>query len=249
MLLYANYGRGYRTGGFNQGNTVRYNSDFEAETTDNYEIGMKNTLWNGRFILNLSGYYIDFSNQQLYALVLDGGNGNILIGNFNVPESESVGFEAELKLRATNWLDILGSYGVSKARITEGTSTVSTGANETINVSGNNTPLVPQDSYSFGLESNFDISKNVSFNGNVNLEGTGEIYWHEDNVAVSSGYNLLNARLGLTFDNFSINLWGTNLTDTEYITEFFAQTFSNGGSDLAWLGQPATYGASIAYKF
>ncbi|WP_420600914.1 TonB-dependent receptor [Flagellimonas sp.] len=249
MLLYANYGRGYRTGGFNQGNTVRYNSDFEAETTDNYEIGMKNSLWDGRFILNLSGYYIDFSNQQLYALVLDGGNGNILIGNFNVPESESVGFEADLKLRATNWLDILGSYGVSKARITEGTSTVSTGANETINVSGNNTPLVPQDSYSFGLESSFDIAKNVSFNGNINVEGTGQIYWHEDNEAVSSGYSLLNARLGLTFDNFSINLWGTNLTDTEYITEFFAQTFSNGGSDLAWLGQPATYGASIGYKF
>ncbi|SHG75130.1 TonB-dependent receptor [Flagellimonas flava] len=248
-LLYANYGRGYRTGGFNQGNTVRYDSDFEAETTDNYEIGMKNTLWDGRFILNLSGYYIDFNNQQLYALVLDGGNGSILIGNFNVPESESVGFEADLKLRATNWLDILGSYGVSKARITEGTSTVSTGANETINVSGNNTPLVPQNSYSFGLESSFDIAKNISFNGNVNVEGTGEIYWHEDNVAVSSGYDLLNARLGVTFDNFSINLWGTNLTDTEYITEFFAQTFSNGGSDLAWLGQPATYGASIAYKF
>jgi len=248
-LLYANYGRGYRTGGFNQGDTVRYNSDFKAETTDNYEIGMKNSLWNGRFILNLSGYYIDFNNQQLYALVLDGGNGSILIGNFNVPESESVGFEADLKLRATSWLDILGSYGVSKARITEGTSTVSTGKNETIKVSGNNTPLVPQDSYSFGLESSFAIAKNVSFNGNINLEGTGKIYWHEDNAAVSSGYNLLNARLGFTFDNFSINLWGTNLTDTEYLTEFFAQTFSNGGSDLAWLGQPATYGASVAYKF
>ncbi|MEM8929502.1 MAG: TonB-dependent receptor, partial [Bacteroidota bacterium] len=212
-LLYANYGRGYRTGGFNQGNTVRYSSDFDAETTDNYEIGMKNTWWNGRFILNLSGYYIDFSNQQLYALVLDGGNGNILIGNFNVPESESVGFEADLKLRATNWLDILASYGVSKARITEGTSTVSTGANETIDVSGNNTPLVPQDSYSFGLESSFAITKNVAFTGNVNLEGTGEIYWHEDNAAVSSSYHLLNARLGVTFDNFTLNLWGTNITD------------------------------------
>ncbi len=249
ILLYANYGRGYRTGGFNQGNTVRYNSDFEAETTDNYEIGMKNSMWGGRFILNLSGYYIDFNNQQLYALVLDGGNGSILIGNFNVPESESVGFEADLKLRATGWLDILASYGVSKARITEGTSTVSTGANEAIDVSGNNTPLVPQDSYSFGLESRFDISKNISFNGNVNLEGTGKIYWHEDNAAVSSGYNLLNARLGLTFNKLSVNLWGTNIGDTKYITEFFAQTFSNGGSDLAWLGQPTAYGAGISYKF
>ncbi|WP_430967829.1 TonB-dependent receptor [Spongiimicrobium sp. 2-473A-2-J] len=249
MLMYANYGRGYRAGGFNQDNTVRFNSEYNAEITNNYEVGIKNSYWNDRFILNISGYYIDFKDQQLYALLLDGGAGNILIGNFNVPNSESVGFEADLKLRTSKYLDILASYGVSKSRIIEGTSTVSTGANEQIDVSERNTPLIPQDSYSFALESSFDISKKISFSGNINLEGTGKIYWHEDNAASSSGYSLLNARLGFTFDKFSVNLWGTNITDTEYITEFFAQTFSNGGSDLAWLGQPAAYGAGVTYRF
>jgi iron complex outermembrane receptor protein len=249
MLMYANYGKGYRTGGFNQGQTVRYGTDFSAETTDNYEIGIKNTYWDNRFILNFSGYYIDFTNQQLYALVLDGGAGQILIGNFNVPESISVGFEADMRLRTTNWLDILASYGVSKSRIERGTSTESTGTNATIDVSGNATPLIPQDSYSLGLESNFDISDKITFNGNVNLEGTGEIYWHEDNAAVSSRYSLLNARMNFTFDKFTVGIWGTNLTDTEYITEFFDQTFSNGGSDLAWLGQPTAFGFNLSYKF
>lgn len=249
MLMYANYGKGYRTGGFNQGQTVRYGTDFSAETTDNYEIGIKNTYWDNRFILNFSGYYIDFTNQQLYALVLDGGAGQILIGNFNVPESISVGFEADMRLRTTNWLDILASYGVSKSRIERGTSTESTGTNATIDVSGNATPLIPQDSYSLGLESNFDISDKITFNGNVNLEGTGEIYWHEDNAAVSSRYSLLNARMNFTFDKFTVGVWGTNLTDTEYITEFFDQTFSNGGSDLAWLGQPTAFGLNLSYKF
>lgn len=249
MLMYANYGKGYRTGGFNQGTTVRYNTSFNAETTDNYEIGIKNSYWDNRFILNLSGYYIDFTDQQLYALVLNGGTGQILIGNFNVPESRSVGFEADMRIRATNWLDILASYGVSKSVIENGTSTVSTGANETIDVSGNATPLVPQDSYNFALESNFDISDKIAFNGNINLEGTGEMYWHEDNAAVSPRYSLLNARVNFTFDEFTVGLWGTNLTDTQYITEFFDQTFSNGGSDLAWLGQPTAYGATLTYKF
>lgn len=249
MLMYANYGKGYRTGGFNQGQTVRYGTDFSSETTDNYEIGIKNTYWDNRFILNFSGYYIDFTNQQLYALVLDGGAGQILIGNFNVPESISVGFEADMRLRTTNWLDILASYGVSKSRIESGTSTESTGTNATIDVSGNATPLIPQDSYSFGLESNFDISDKITFNGNINLEGTGEIYWHEDNAASSSRYSLLNARMNFTFDKFTVGIWGTNLTDTEYITEFFDQTFSNGGSDLAWLGQPTAFGVNLSYKF
>jgi iron complex outermembrane receptor protein len=248
-MMYANYGKGYRTGGFNQGQTVRYNASFNAETTDNYEIGIKNSYWDNRFILNLAGYYIDFTDQQLYALVLDGGAGQILIGNFNVPESRSVGFEADMRIRATNWLDVLASYGVSKSVIENGTSTVSIGANETINVSGNATPLVPQDSYSLGLESRFDISNKIAFSGNVNLKGTGEMYWHEDNAAVSPRYNILNARVNFTFDKFTVGLWGSNITDTKYITEFFDQTFSNGGSDLAWLGQPVSFGTTLTYKF
>ena len=250
MMMYANYGKGYRTGGFNQGQTVRYETSFNPEITDNYEIGIKNSYWDNRFILNVSAYYTDFSNQQLYALVLDGGAGQILIGNFNVAESESVGFEADMRVRATNWLDILASYGASKSKIVKGSSTKSTGANETIDVSGKATPLVPQDSYNFGLESNFNVSDKITFNGNVNLEGTGKMYWHEDNAAVSPRYSLLNARVSFTFnDNLTIGLWGTNITETQYITEFFDQTFSNGGSDLAWLGQPAAYGTTLTYKF
>ena len=250
MMMYANYGKGYRTGGFNQGQTVRYETSYNPEITDNYEIGIKNSYWDNRFILNISAYYTDFTNQQLYALVLDGGAGEILIGNFNVPESESVGFEADMRIRATNWLDILGSYGASKSKIVKGTSTKSTGTNETIDVSGNATPLVPQDSYNIGLESSFPISEKIGFNGNINLEGTGKMYWHEDNAAVSPSYSLLNARISFTFnDDFSVALWGTNITDTQYITEFFDQTFSNGGSDLAWLGQPTAFGTTLTYKF
>ncbi len=250
MMMYANYGKGYRTGGFNQGETVRYNTSFNPEITDNYEIGIKNSYWNNRFILNISAYYTDFTDQQLYALVLDGGAGQILIGNFNIAESESYGFEADMRFRATNWLDILASYGSSKSKIVNGTSTVSTGANETIDVSGNATPLVPQDSYNFGLESSFSLTEKIDFNSNINLEGTGKMYWHEDNAAVSPRYSLLNARISFTFsDAFTVGIWGTNITETQYITEFFDQTFSNGGSDLAWLGQPAAYGTTLAYKF
>ncbi|MFT6323962.1 MAG: iron complex outermembrane receptor protein [Halieaceae bacterium] len=55
--------------------------------------------------------------------------------------------------------------------------------------------------------------------------------------------------MNFTFDKFTVGIWGTNLTDTEYITEFFDQTFSNGGSDLAWLGQPTAFGFNLSYKF
>lgn len=249
VLLYTNYGRGYRSGGFNQATTVRFGESYDAEITDNYEFGMKNSLWNDRLILNMATYYINFKNQQQYALLIDGGAGNILIGNFNFPKSESYGFEVDFKLRTSNYLDLLASYGLSKSKILEGTSTYSIGANDVLDVSGKNTPLIPQNSYVLGLESNFNISDKVAFNGNLSLKGTGKIYWHEDNAAVSAAYNLLNARFGLSFNKFSINVWGSNILDKGYITEFFDQPFSNGGSDLSWKGNPAMYGLDLSYKF
>jgi iron complex outermembrane receptor protein len=248
-LLYTNYGRGYRSGGFNQDNTVRFNIGYEAEITDNYELGIKNSLWNDRVILNLSTYYIDFENQQQYALLIDGGQGNILIGNFNFPKSKSYGFEVDFKLRTSNYLDILASYGLSKSIIVEGTSTYSVGTNDTFSVNDKNTPLIPQNSFNVALESNFDVTEKVAFNGNVSLRGTGKIYWHEDNKAVSSSYNLLNARLGVTFSDLSINVFGNNILNQDYITEYFGQPFSNGGGDLSWRGQPATFGVDLSYKF
>ena len=82
------------------------------------------------------------------------------------------------------------------------------------------------------------------------LKQTGKIYWHEDNAAASSSYSLLNAKIGFTFNNaLSLNFWGNNILDQNYITEFFAQPFSNGGSDLAWKGNPATFGLGLSYKF
>ena len=249
MMMYVNYGKGYRSGGFNQDITVRFGEGYEPEITDSYELGIKNSYWNDRFILNLSTYYIDFSNQQQYALLI-GGDGNIRIGNFNFEESKSYGFEADFKLRPSKYFDIFASYGVSGSEIITGNSTYSTGANESFNVAGKNTPLIPQDSFTLGIDSRFDVSETVAFNGNITLKGTGEIYWHEDNKAVSSSYNILNTRIGFTIkENTSVSLWGNNILDTKYITEFFGQPFSNGGSDLAWKGNPATYGVGISYKF
>jgi iron complex outermembrane receptor protein len=56
--------------------------------------------------------------------------------------------------------------------------------------------------------------------------------------------------IGLTFNKkISVSLWGNNILGEDYITEFFGQPFSNGGSDLAWKGNPAMYGLNLTFKF
>ncbi len=251
VLLYANYGRGYRNGGFNQAEIGVIEVDYEAELTNNFEFGIKNSFWKDRLILNASGFYIDFENQQQFKLIVGGAetNGSVINGIINFDESESYGFEVDLRIRPSKYFDILAGYGLSKSVINEGTSRYSRSGQD-FDVAGNNTPFVPQDSYILGLESNFDLTKRTEFNGNILLKQTGEIFWHEDNLDVSSAYSLLNAKLGLTFNNnFSLSVWGNNILDQDYITEFFGDAFSNGGKDVVWKGNPVTAGINLGYKF
>ncbi len=252
VLLYTNYGRGYRNGGFNQDRVGGINLTYEPELTDNFEFGIKNSFWKDRVLLNASAYYIDFTNQQQFRLLVGGatGDGSVRNGIINFEESESYGFEVDLRVRPSKYFDVFAGYGLSTSTITKGTARFSTIDNTEFDVAGNRTPLIPQNSFALGLESKIDFTKRTQFNANVLLKGTGDIYWHEDNAAVSSAYSLLSGKVGFKFNkNLSIFVWGDNILGEDYITEFFGEPFSNGAKDVVWVGNPATFGASVGYDF
>ncbi|WP_075590728.1 TonB-dependent receptor [Labilibacter marinus] len=248
-LLYANYGRGYRTGGFNPEATDLFNRDFEDEITDNYEFGFKTTSWDNRFIFNGSAFYTDFRNQQQYILDLN----TFLSGIYNYEKSTIVGFELESRIRITNYLDVFANYGLTNAKIVEGGKAGGENGDETDNTqyNGNKTPFVPVDNFTVGLESSFDITSDIKFNGFVNLDRTGKTYWHESNQTkhTSDAYSLLSAKLGFAYKNWDLNLWGKNLTDTQYYQEFSPGEYVGSPDDVAWRGQPLSFGTSVSVKF
>lgn len=126
ILVYAKWTRGYRQGGlsiFSPDTTQPY----DAEKVDTYEIGAK-TSWFGPVpgSFNISGFYNDFSNQQLLLGVQD------LIANSDgsspAPPSASIvnsgsstlkGFEAELNLRPFEGFRLQAAYGYLKTKIKE----------------------------------------------------------------------------------------------------------------------------------
>jgi iron complex outermembrane receptor protein len=65
VLLYANWKRGYRTGGISPNVTPPFDT-FQQERVDTYEVGAKTSFRgavSGTF--NIAGFYNDFANQQL----------------------------------------------------------------------------------------------------------------------------------------------------------------------------------------
>ena len=248
-LIYANYGRGYRTGGFNPAVTDRFNRGFEDELTDNFELGFKTSMWNNRFILNGSAFYTNFTNQQQYIFDLN----TFFAGNYNYDKSKIIGFELDAKLRLSKFLDLLANYGFVDSEITEGGTTGgANGAATDLNAfNGKKTPFVPVNNFNIGLESNIAISETVDFNANVNLNSTGKTYWDELNqdAFTTSAYQLLDARASLSFDNVKFTIWGNNILDKQYYTEFVPGSLFGGFDDFGWRGRPATYGASVAISF
>lgn len=241
-LFYANYGRGYRAGGFNPSVTDFFNLDYEKEISDNYEIGFKSSSWNNRFILNGSVFFSNFNDRQQFAIEPM----FFIPGNFNYDKSTIVGFEIETKTRISKFLDVLFSYGFVDSTIDEGgfaggDNGMATNLNE---FNGNITSFVPRSNFNLGLASSFDISEKASLDLNVNLDGTGKIYWSDfnDDSSTSNGYQLLNAKATLNLNELSISLWGKNITSEQYYLEL--DSFGFG-----WIGRPATFGVTVGYDF
>ena len=249
VLAFVNYGRGYRSGGFNSEATELFGAAYEAETSDNYELGLKTTSFSNRLIVNVSGFLINFNNQQQYAVTV--GTGGLILGNYNFPKTTVTGFEADLQFRTSKYADLFAGFGYTRSEIDEAENSDRDGTIDRSGFVGNITPFVPETTFNIGVRSGFALNDKVDFSGFVNLSNKGEIKWHEDNNDVSDPFNLLDARIGITFSKrYSVFLWGNNITDTEYFQEYFAGEVSGSAAgDIGWIGKPRTFGIELSVEF
>ena len=249
VLFYANYGRGYRNGGYNAQATDLFNGEFDDETSDNYEFGFKTTTWDDRLIFNGSVFSSNLKNQQQYILDLT----TFIAGVYNYDETKVFGFELESRARLSKYLDVFANFGLSDAEIVDGGTAGGANGDTTDNTSynGNKTPFVPVSTFGVGLESSFNLSDSVKFNGFLNLDTTGKTYYHESNLDIhtTDAYSLLDARIAFTYKNWKLDIWGKNLTDKQYYQEFSPGEFVGSPDDVAWRGQPLSIGTSITLKF
>ena len=241
-LLYANYGKGYRNGGFNPQVTPVFNRGFEPEYSDNYELGIKTSHWGDRFILNGSVFFGEYENRQQLTYF-----GEFFIpGNYNYEESRISGFEIDSKTRLSKYLDVLFSYGQVKSTIEKGGSTGGANGNETNldNFNGNNTSLVPQNNFNLGLSSSIPLNEQSKLDFFVNYNGTGKIYWTDGNETgfTSDAYQLLDLQASYTNNNFKITLWAKNMLDQQYYLEYVDY-------GIGWRGTPATIGTNLSFNF
>lgn len=237
ITAYTTVAKGYKAGGFNTTFERPEDRSFNPEFSWNYEAGVKTIFFNKALTTNLSAFYIDWKDQQIYQPV-PSGQGSMLK---NAGRSVSKGVEIELIARPCDHFSVYTSYGFTEAKFKEYQRDSLT------NYKGNYIPYAPGNTLVIGADANLKIDmlgiEKVTFS--ANYQGQGKIFWNEENTVSQDYYSLVNGKISLFAGKFRFDLWAKNLLNEDY-TAFY---FTSLKKSFVQVGKPAQFGVNLSVKF
>ncbi len=263
--VYARYAAGYKSGGFNLDYinadelAAHQGLDFDKETVDSFEVGLKGDYLDGRLLLNVAAFIATYDDYQVNQFVdLGGGRTSIRINN--AAKVDTSGVEAEASWLVSDELTLQGSLGLLKAEF----DSFPGGGTEGADASGNDLPNAPDTTASFAaiwqhgvpaLESTLLMRADATYQAEY-FSGAN----NDTEIPYNSAFpgtipygqlpdrTEVNARVGLMSDSevWEVYLWGRNLTDDtdpqDELRDFF-------GTVAKLPGMPRTYGIEVVWNF
>lgn len=231
VLAYAKTAYAFKPGGFSAyADDVAY-VPFKEERVWATEVGVKTDWLDSRLQANLAGFYNSVENYQVERsfTVTD-------YAVFNAENAEIYGLEFETRYEICSYLDFLGSIGWTHARLTDYTDPV-TGRS----LNGVTAPFVPEfdavAALDFHLECGFFARVEYFAVGNTKFDDFNRDEFQQD------GYGLLGAAVGWRAKNWSLSLYGSNLTQEEYYT------MMNPEIRTGAVGIPREFGVRLGVNF
>lgn len=250
--VFLSAAKGYKAGGYNtqmfsdilqskmmasMGQTPEYDIDaivsYRPEVSWNYELGGHFSCDEGRVYSTFSAFWIDVRDQQVTIFPEGTTTGRMMA---NAGRTRSLG--AELTIRYTpaeRWKFDL-SYGYTHATFRNFHDGLS-------DLSGNRVPYAPSNTLFLSAAYHLPIRSEwihaISFC--PTLRGTGSIYWDEENEYRQPFYAEMGASVRFEHKNWSIDLWGKNLTDTRF--DIFH--YESIGNNFFQQGKPVRGGITL----
>ncbi|MGC1303969.1 MAG: TonB-dependent receptor [Caulobacteraceae bacterium] len=285
VLTYISYAKGFKAGGFNldrtgcpnelsiaQGGpcpvsanglitavTANSNTYFKPEYSDAAEIGIKNTLFDRKLLLNATLFYEKFSNFQYNTFT-----GLVFVVD-SLPYVYSKGVDADFVWRPTRDLNFQGGVTIDNTRfshsdggVVNGVATGVLASSGFLGAPGSRLPFAPlwssslSATYTYHLPREYMLRFNLGakFNSNYN---TGS---DEDPRKLQPAYTVTDGRIvfGPEDGHYSVEMWADNLFNTQYEQVAFNAGFQNAPTNAtglidAFLGAPRTFGATVRAKF
>lgn len=261
--VYGKYSSGYKSGGFNldyiNADELAANSglEFDKETVDSFEVGLKSLLMSGRLMLNLAAFRSEYDDYQVNQFV-DIGGGRTSIRITNAAKVITQGLEADMSAQMTDNLLVQGTMGLLDAEY----DSFPGGGTAGSDASGNRLVNAPKFTASLGGTYTRDIpALRSSLLARLDVTYSSGQFTTADNIrsvtlplgaSVPFGYKReltqLNGRIGLigNGDRFEAYIWGRNLTDEDATMDNFRDFF---GTVVSHPNIGRTYGAELVMKF
>ena len=237
ITIYGGWSRGFRSGGFNQTGVgaVAHNSGilgvndlFNAEVADTYEVGVKGEFLDRRLSAGLSAFHTKSTNGYFFVFLATNSTQNL--GNLDATYK---GLELELNAKPTDRIDLYASFGYTDSRIDH---------MEDPSVIGNQAPLVSRTTTNVGVQYHQPIVNDLNGFIRLDFQNIGRTWWDPQNSTSRDPVSLLDLRLGVNADKWSVAAWSKNLTNKIYNAEF-----SPGG--FLFRAPPRRYGVEFDYRF
>lgn len=235
--LYTDWSRGFRRGGFNQtgvgavakANHIAGVGDlFNAEIADTYEVGVKGRMFHNRLSVDADVFHTHTRNGYFFVYIAANSTQNV--GNLNATYK---GAEFSIRAYPTDHLQLYASYGYTGSRIT---------AMADPTVLGNEAPLVSHDTITAGGQYTQPLTQDLTGVLRLDFNDIGRTWWDPYNVTSRNPVPLVNLRIGVSGQDWTVTAWSKNLTNTIYNAEF-----SPGG--FLWRALPRRYGVELTYHF
>jgi len=276
LTAYASAGMGFKSGGFNsQGSqatvdsfinnvvvagtgfsTVNVNDVFDEETSWSYEAGLKGNWDENRWRGELAVFHTDVDDMQFFEFYV--GPFGLLRVVSNIDEVSIDGIEASVSWAATDWLELYGAYAVTDSEIDKNTARPDT--------VGNESPYTPEWTGNVGGRMTYPLTASLDFIYNMDISMVGATWFHpvqgqerptlftlagfgngEYSPSRRDSYAIVNARIGVQSDHWSLVLFGRNAFDEDYVEEVIpAPEF---GGSFIHAGSESRFGVEGSYKF
>lgn len=262
ISIYANYGQGYKSGGYATYGAVVIDADedgvadpgskplkFDPETVDSFEVGVKTKLFDNSMQANFALYSYTYTDLQLSYF----DNGSTLVTNLG--EATGKGAEMDVRFLPTDNIDLFFTAAYQDVEISDDKGVVGTACNEACK--GNQLPFSSKVSTAALVTYNVDMDQGSMYFTVEHLYQSKQYSDLDNNDYIAQGsHSETNFRMGYeSEDSWGATLWVENIFSEEY----FERGWANGDLDnqygyginntQVYPSKPRTIGVDVKYSF
>ena len=264
VTIYSTFSQGYRAGSFNIAAFSKDKYEFDAETSDTLEAGVKTSLLDQRLRLNLGAFYTEYDGYQLATFT------GLTYTQSNANEVRANGVEFDMTLLAAEGLILSMNVGYNDAKFVDfkdapcrtaaplepGYQVQGIGAlppSPECDLSGKELHRAPRlsGSFSFSYESQIlDWPLKFVLGGDANFKGGEYMDPDLDPDDYQEEYWIYNGRIGLKSlsESWGLEVHVKNISD-ELVKTFSGDLPLQPGAHYALTNPPRTVHAALRLNF